>query len=300
MNNTMAYKNNEIVLIGGTTRGTTTVTFELCSDTDLNPANGKEVLDVKDVTVSNIDRKDIASYSFGNIPVIYADPELTANDKYSSISTQKQQYAADIKVIGKMSGGGTVALDPIIGAGRSVLTMTVTDPRKFDVDLVYKKLLAKPYGNEITVTDKLTATIQGANGIITTISTDVASSKDVPVAQSIDVVVKPDSAIKLSKDSLTCTLAMFNSSIAGKELRSYNSVGNETIKSDVFFVIKDQYGITGLTPVYFALTKSQGSGTVTINPTTGLISGTANSGDQYVVTAVTNNGLTKMITINIQ
>lgn len=300
INKTMAYKSNEIILIGGTVRGTTTITFELCSDSDLIPSNGKEVLDVKDVTISNIDRKDILSYSFAKLPVIYADPELTANDKYISISTQKQQYAADIKVYGSMSGGKTVALDPVIGAGRNILTMTVTDPKKFDVDLLNRKLLAKPYGNEIIVTDKLTATIQGANGVITTISTDVSSSKDVPIAQSIDAAVKPGSSIKLTKDSLTCTLAMFNGSIAGKELRSYNATGNETIKSDVYFVIKDQYGITGLTPSYFAITKTQGNGTVLINPTTGLISGTAYSGDQYMVTAVTNNGLTKTITINIQ
>jgi len=299
MDKSIAYKDNEIILVGGMTRGSATVTFELCSDNDLIPTNGKEVLDVKDVTIANIDRKDIMSYSFAAIPTLYANSDITSTDKYSSISVQKQQYAGDIKVYGKMAGNKMVALDPLVGAGKNILTMTVTDPKKFDVDLGTKKILAKPYGNETTITDKLTAIIQGYVGVIP-ITIEINSSKEVPVAKSIEAVISPNSAIQRSKDSLSLSLSTFNSSIKGKELRSYNSSGYDAVKSDLYFVINDQYGVDGLTPAYFAITKTLGSSTITIDPTTGIISGTAYFGDQYIVNAVTNNGLIKTITINIQ
>lgn len=296
----IAYKDKEIILTGGSTKGTATITFELCSDDDFNYYNGKEVLDVKDYTVTNIDRKEILDYTFADIPVLYANPDLSSTDRYSTISAQKQQYAHDIKVYGKIAGGEKAALDPVIGAGRNILTMNVIDSKKFDIDLVNGKILAKPYGKDSTVSDKLTATILGGGGVVTTVSIDVTSSNEAPYAKGIEAVIAPDTDIKRSKDTVSMSLATFNSYVSGRELRSFNANGNSTQKSYLYFEIKDQYGVVGLTPSYFALTKTQGSGTVSIDPLTGLISGTAAVGDQYSITAVTNNGLTKAITVNIQ
>lgn len=297
---TIAYKDTGIKLVGGSIKGATTVTFELCRDTDLNPANGKEILDVKEVVINNIDRKEITQYEFASIPTLYANPDVKASDTYASVTKQKQQYAGNIKIVGKTASGDRVALSPYIGVGNNVLNLTVTDPSKFNIDLTNSKILAKSSGADNEASDKLTATIQGANGIILTVSTDVHSSKAVPVAQSIDVVLKNGSQVLRSGDSFTCKLTTFNASISGRELRKFDSAGNDAFNADIAFVIKDQYGNVGLTPSYFAITKTQGGGTVRIDPNTGLISGSALSGDQYIVTAVTNNGLTKAITINIQ
>ena len=234
------------------------------------------------------------------IQLLYANPEVSQNDTYAAVSKQKQQYAADIRVFGKLSNGDKVALNPIIGQGNNVLTLTVTDSSKFSVDLLYRKILAKSIGTESQVTDKLTATILGAGGMIQTASTEVKSSKAIPVPESIEVLLKAQSQVFRSGDSFTCTAQVFSNAITGRELRRYGTAGDDVASADITFVIKDQYGNMALSPSYFALTRTQGSGSINVDALTGLVSGVARPGDQYMITAVTNNGLTKEITINIQ
>lgn len=296
----VACKDKEIVLTGGTTKGPTKITFELCRDMDLNPLNGKEVLDVKEVSITNVDRKDIVEYGIMPIQALYANPEVLQNDTYKSVSEQKQQYAVDITVFGKLSNGEKVALNPVIGQGNNILMLTVTDPSKFNVDIDTRKILAKSIGTESEAVDKLTATVQGAGGMIQTVSVEIKSSKAVPIPQSVDVVLKAESQIFRSGDSFICTAQVFNNEIAGRELRKYGIAGHDRFGAGITFVVKDQYGNRGLSPSYFAVTRTQGSGSVNVEPATGVVTGLAKSGDQYVITGVTNNGLTKEITINIQ
>lgn len=297
----IAYKDSEIILVGGNTRGSTTVTFELCRDTDPNPINGgKEILDVKDVVITNIDRKEIVDYEIAPIKVLYANPDVGPKETFSYMTKQKQTYAEDIKVYGKMANGYMVALNPFVGPGNNVLNLTITDENKFNIDIANRKIIAKGLTSGNEAVDKLTATIQGANGVILTKSVDIKSSADAPIAKSIDAIVKPGSQIVKSGDSFTCSVSMFNNGIIARELKRYSSAGNDSISADIIFVITDQYGNNALTPSYFAVTKTQGTGNIIVNPSSGQVSGSVSVGDQYIITAVTNNGLTEAITLNIQ
>jgi len=297
----VAYKETAMILAGGSSKGAATITFELCKDNDNDPTNGKTVISSKSITITNIDKSDVVSYEFKPVGTLYANPLVFSSDIYSGISKQKQEYAADITICGKAANGSKVALNPAIGQGNDILMLSISDQTKFNVDTVNKKLLAKTTGSDSEATDKLVATIQGANSYITTISIDVKSSKSNPLAQSIDTSLRYGSSIIKSGDTYSASSSVINSSsFVGREMRRFSDSGNDDMRGDITFNLRDQYGEYALNPAYFALTRVTGTGTLSVNPSTGLVTGYANSGDQYNITAVTVNGLTKIITLIVQ
>lgn len=296
----MAYKDSQITLVGGNTRGTTSVIFELCKDVDTNPGNGKTVIDSKEISITNVDRTSIVRYEIMPIPELYANPDVTHVESLRTISPLKQEYAEDVKIYGIANNGDKVALKPMVGDGNEILNLSVTDTGKFYVDNISKRVIAKSLKSGIQSIDKLTATLLGPMGQILTVSTELKATDETPVCQSVDVVLKKDSPFTKVGDSFMCQAGIFNLAVVGKELKPFDTAENITHSADIMFVLKDQYGKTALLPSYFSVRKVKGTGTLYVDAKTGLVSGSVNPEDVYEITAVASNGLLKTVTVVIQ
>lgn len=292
LNSTEATTGQTNIAIQAVGVGSATVKFEL------KDASGK-VIDTKSQVFTVLADKDIKDYTIDTV----AKPIYVVNTKGSSVTDAEAEYKANPKVYGTTSTGAKVVL-----RGNAVEGATVTNDdftvfsgaeggNYKSVKVVANKLddLAKT-GSSTT----LTVTILGADGLIHTVTTDIASSTEKPKAVSMDAYVET-SVLGISRDGDVVTLAPQGRSYAdllGNNLTKYDPATGAKSKQNVYFCPVDQYGKEGSELSRVAIVEAETTrvaGSTFAVDKTGKITGTAMKGDEITITGVTSNGLIKTI-----
>lgn len=274
---------------GETDLGTAKITFNLVD------TNDGSVVDTVSVNLTKVSLKDITSYSISAITPVYA----TGHSRFTSdanyvLTDAGKVYDASVTVSGITASGAKVRIPSSMIVARST-----NDSRfAFNGNDVYAKFL----GNGVAeATAKVFVSIIGYNNTLYTVSQDVTAKSAEAVASSIYVDVPYDMNVKVNNDLNTITMSEADfAAIDTNSIFNFNASGAAEVNAyDKFTVsVDDNYGKTAIKPAYVNIVKLTGTGTATfaVDSTTGIVTMTANAngvdaGDQYVLTAVSNNGL---------
>lgn len=296
---TDAYKDQKVNLIGGPTIGSTDVVFDLCQDNDDDSQNGGfTIIDSKVMTFTNVDEKDLVGYKFVPISILYSGTGINVGSNFSSLTKYQQAYAKTYSIRGVYPNGTEVVL-----RDSNILNVSINDQNKFGIDLLTGYVFARN-SNNLSDNNLVTGMVEGYNNVIYSISAEIMSSREVPVAQSITVKSKGDAEYITNNASTFTIRAMdFKSKLIGKQLCKFNATGSDSSRADIYFEIKDQYNTSNpaMSPSSYELkrTDSKDAATLTIG-NNGTLGGYVENGQQYILTAQTSNGLKYSITLDIR
>ena len=348
LNTTRAYGEDNKIRYSGVanTYGNSTIKFQLKATT--GSVGGTATVDLlptdqKNVTVTNYEMDDISAIMMEEVPTLFANYAPASDAKFNIIGddidsvtvaaygtnkntngtagdvygTQWEAWAKSVKVYGVV-GGVKVEID------QSNVNYSY-DPSKFkviqldDTDMAggifpasspdFIKVIAYSLpSTELETSGTLTATATiGGNTLSSTI--DLTAQKQIPTAQSIDVVAK--STLTPLGTVYEISVADFATYVENKCLSYYNpdsSVGKPGIGvggyyeqsdiADIYFKINDQYGSTGLVPDNIIVNDTNSK--ITIDSEYKLQNtGAALVADDSFDITVTSGGVTKTITIRI-
>lgn len=281
---------------GETKLGTAMITFDLVDTKNTGATTDDVVIDSVSVNLTKVALKDVNSYAVGAINTLYATghSRFTSNSSYV-LNDAGKAYEESLAVYGLTASGSKVRIPSSM-----IVARTTSDSRfAFDGANVYANFL----GNGVNeLAGKIFVSILGYNNALTTVSQDVTAKTVAPVATDIYVSVPFNMNVELNDTLKTITMSATDfAAIDTNSIFNYDTTGAEANTYGTFTVsVKDSYGNEALAPAYVNIVKIAGIGTGTatfaVNNSTGVVTMTpgANgvvSGDQYVLTAVSNNGL---------
>jgi hypothetical protein len=264
--------------------GTGTITVKLIKKA------GTVEMDSASASISVVKTGDIKGYTMeGAKDALYT---VTADD---TITKQEEEYAYNAKVYGTTAAGTKVLLAGTPIAGTSVgpdFVVTSTSPSALAFDGV--KVVAKKLADtKDTATSTLVVTVVH-NNTVKALSTTVTSSKAAPKAE--EVVLKG-----ANSDGIANAKATNGSTYL---VQKFAANGAETT-SPFHFAIKDSYGTEGMRFASFHIAKVTNAAGVAKSTYGSTIDKDGNlyvndaSGEFIYVTAVTNNGLSATMKIEI-
>lgn len=259
--------------------------------------DGTTEIDSKSQVLTVLNDDDIKDYTIEAV-----DKAIYAINNDDTITGREEAYDAEPEVYGTTSTGAKVVLrgTPIIGAYvDNQDDFSVAYDGNYDgVQVFAKKLDA----TEKEATTTLTVTINGADGKVHSIATDIKSSTERPVAKELVASIDTSFAgITKDEDIVTVDLTKATDFVSDKYMTRFkNDDGAKVGRLPVYFYAKDQYGTKAmaLAKIEKASTSTVGAG-FTIDPTgkVTLDATTIVSGQYADVTAVSSNGLVKTIRI---
>lgn len=298
-------------ITGGATEGSATITYKLVNDLDGDSViDAGELIDTATTVVYNIGLDKIVDLKMdADAETLY---NVTASSKYytsqGAVTALGSQMVSSVDIYGVSKSGMEVELrnsDVKSFTSSNSLFTASYDSTNED----YVVIADKAYSTGVhSATTTLTAMVETVNGIFTK-SIEMKSSDDAPVAK--DITVRGYSAHfsdmrngNISKTNNVYTLkAAYLNGLANNSLFAYNNAdGTSNTKGTFYFQATSQY------PNYFAasttvldkivVVKNAGTGTLTVNPTTGVITtAAAVAGDVYTVTVLSGS---KTLTIVIK
>ncbi|KLU64349.1 N-acetylmuramoyl-L-alanine amidase LytC precursor [Desulfosporosinus acididurans] len=293
-------------------------------------------IDSKSVTFSVLQNTDIKGYTIDKV----ANPIYT--EVGGNITARDTDFEANPHVWGTTAGGGKVVL-----ADGSIKGAYV-DSSDFTVDttntggITQGSLSAGNYDSVFVAAKQLdpsktgssanlTVTIQGADGLIHTVTTPITSTTTDPVAKSVGVSVDTTvPGVTLSADKTTATINASDLTVGEYLTRYINAaepdiqaganhlstdVANGKNRAPIYFYATDSYGTKGMDLASVSLVgNSNGldatgntiahttttNGSIAIDQYGRITSNTLQSGDYFTVTAVTTSGLVQTIKIVVQ
>lgn len=285
---------------GGATVGTATITYELL-DIDANNDGtvgdyAADAVDTASTIAYNFAKSDIKSIAYtAATDAIY----MATADAVGAQLVARDELYNDGEVVGKTDSGMDVLLPQ-----DADLWFTTTN-NKFIVDTEADVHAVGVFGtNEHTASSVVTANFQGANGVLTA-SAVITASDAAPVVDSISANYsskeRRNGNMTLNNDVVEFVSASwFNTNVVGRDLYYYGKDGTAASAAAVYFTANTSYGTWVVDNVI--ITRTQGTGTVNVVPNSNkaTVIGAAVSGDQYTVTALSNNGKTKVVTFRIK
>jgi trimeric autotransporter adhesin len=277
------------------------------------------VIDSKSVTISILADKDIKGYTMDSV----AKPIYAVKDGSAIIDLDKD-YAANPYVYGTNSAGAKVKLkgNPVIGVSVDSKDFSIVDNASLATVAYNKvKVVANKLGDNVTESSTtLQVTVQGADGLVHSVTTPIKSSTTKPAARAIVAAVGsylPGNSLNdigdvayIAQNWLATNkiMARFDKGgTVGKYGPTNNGLDNtpnlNTIgRAAVYFLGVDQYG-TKAAPLAQILIDSAVD--VNGNPSQfkmdsdGTITNVPAVGDVIKLTGVTTTGLVKSIEIHV-
>lgn len=260
---------------------------------------GAKELDNASTGISIVATKDISGYSINTADTaIFA----TVDRQTPTITAQKDEYSFNAKVYGTTSAGTKVKLagNPVAAAsvsndGDFVIT-DVTTGSAFDI----VKVTAKELDNNRTEASTDLIVTVAHNNTVKPLKVAIKSSTTGPVANDIKLEgFDGDGLVKASN--------------ATYAIQKYELAGTKT-GSSFYFFIKDSYGKEGMRFASFKIAKVNVKNTdntytetapneytkATINNDGELVLSGAGVGDVIYITAITNNGLSSTVRVQVQ
>lgn len=274
--------------------GTQVVTFTLV-DTNTN-----KVLDTKNYTFITVKHTDIVDYALDSFDTLY----MAASD-YSNAKDQEKAYIGEADVTGKLINGAKVVLASKTKDNKNTIEdVLVSNSEDFEFGASGTTVTAAAINpgatsSKTSAAGKITVLVNGTDGRLHTLSTDLAASREKPVAQSISFTASKATA-SVNNDRVTIAASALN----GDQITRYTPAGNAQSGSDFYFSGKDQYG-TNAAPikVYIAaqdLKDSTGQAvTAYIDSNNCLQLGTAAQGT-ITLTATSGSGVSKTVVIKLK
>jgi len=246
------------------------------------------------VPVSVVEKSAIASYVIDVADKLYAPTGTTATT-YAAATAAQQAYAKGISVYGQDANGAKIALV----AGDIVNRSSTNSNLEFTGNNVFANAVADASKEESAT---IVVVVNGANGTATATKT-ITLTYAAPVAG--DLVAKATSANVVSFADDVAVLTAAQMTAQNGDVVSSNKAGT---RADVYFEVKDQYGVASaaVAPSYFTLSAKNAAGTAipaaySINATTGVLTvNTVTSGDEITITAIMNDGKTKSFKIIVE
>lgn len=308
LNGDVAFGKNEIELVSSSTdAGTATVTFTLYS--------GTTYVDSKSVTISVIANDKIAGYTIASVekPIYTAATSGAVSYDSTDVKDTQREYAAKPKVYGTTSTGAKVVL--VSGTVTGAYVSSGNFVAKADMSGNKAQVLAKKFTDPAKTEGSTTLTVTVLDAYTKdtkTLTTTINSTTAAPSPASIEVEVDnaPATAngttgISFSGgDTIEIASSYDFSSLNGQYITKFNADGDANTEAPFIIYAKDQYGKKA--QPFAALTVNvatnaasdpcklsiDGTGKITYNP-----SGVAGT---IKVTAVTKNGLSKTILIDVK
>lgn len=241
---------------------TTKLTAKLYNATSVDAT---KLVDTKELTLTSVASDAALTYEVESLGTIAA----AANSSLAS------KYAKEIKVYAKDASGNKVSLvSPIKGV------IAATDKAVVGTDSgVYK--VAAVADKEGTAT--LSVVVETNKGV-STLTANVTVSKEAPAIKTITA--------KAGDDEVTALTIAKGTTVADLLTKNAN----------LWFTVEDQYGtdaLKSLSNIAIFVTTPAGTVTkITTDPAAVTFSGTKDQ--KYTVTAVTNNGLSKVIVVTLK
>lgn len=275
--------------------GPDTLTFELIKVDGTN----ETLVDAVSLNMTVIKSSDIKSYTIST----FDKPIYTSISEGPGGNTDKEKaYAAEVKIYGRTGSGAQVLL-----AGNPVDSAYLTNDGNFNVDVGEKaynsvKVTAKELPTGVSSAETIvTVNVIGHDGSITPLTTTVTSSTTGPVVTNIGTKGTSDDKATVAIDN-----------IIGKYVVLYDEGGNSTeaasTRAAVYFEVTDSYGKKAMLPsaLYVSVKDKNGgaknatikNGKVEYDTTTDPTK-VPEAGDIVTITAITNNGLKKVMEITL-
>jgi hypothetical protein len=279
---------------GAAQAGTASVTYELI---DLTPAVGQNpLIDTASAIAYNVSLRDIKSVDYNaEAKTVY----MAGGDTVATNLITSDELYNDCTLYGKTDSGMEVRLPS------TAVTFTITNG-KFVVKTNGDVANTVAYTNNAT-TDAtvVTAYFNGFNGILTD-SVTINASNAAPVVSAIDsgydYAAQRNRDITIVNDVVTTSAAYFNASIDGTSIYTYNVDGTAvTTAGPVYVEVSSQYGAWVANDVRVTPAAGNATGSsLTVDVATGVMTGNAVSGDEFTVTVLAKNGVSKVIRFRIQ
>lgn len=284
-----------VKFVGGAQFGSVTITYEL-----LSPEGN--LIDSATTVAYNVDPNNIVSAKINALAgdEIYM---LRGSDKYynNGRTDAGNEAAAYFEVVGVTKDGMEVRIPSSMTS-----PITVSDKR-FTVSgtVVYAD---GDFGNSSVVEATVTGYVYNSNGLYLATTTLKANSA-APKATSIDldysIELRRDGKMKVANDVVTISKNDFMVNFIRKSVFYIDANGNGNGNNDnlapAYFAVNTQYapGCEGVPEKVLVTTK--GTGNLIIDPVTGVIdaNSTVAEGDEYIITAIASNGLTRTLVIKI-
>ncbi|WP_088188873.1 cell wall-binding repeat-containing protein [Desulfosporosinus sp. FKA] len=290
--------------------GSGTVKFSLINLADPAHNTPDTAIDTKSVTISVLKNNDIKDYYVDTVkdPIYVAD----ATDEASATGRQKA-YAAEPYVYGKSSSGSKVILanGSVLGASVDskdffaayVKDSTDSNWEPYDWEDVY--VYGKKLGDNVTSSSTtLSVTINGADGVIHSVTTPIKSSTADPIPSGIYVsaaTFKPGVKLNDLGDDAQVSVDYLKDNTL---LERFDTSGSSTGRSPVYIYAKDQYGTKAMALSYLSMTVTRAGSTTASAPvelTDGRIPAGTNlqPGDKITLSGVAS-GYAKTLDIEVE
>ncbi|MDQ7093926.1 cell wall-binding repeat-containing protein [Desulfosporosinus sp. PR] len=302
--------------------GSGTVVFNLVNARDGHAGTATDphvVIDSKSITISVLADKDIKDYAIAPVP----NPLYAVNDN-TAISELDKDYAANPYVYGTTSSGAKVKLkgNPVVGVSVDSKDFSVVDSAT-SAPIAYDKVkvVANKLADNVTESSTtLSVSLQGADGLIHSLTTPLKSSSATRASMAIVIGVGtylPGNSLNETGDVATIAqnwlaagkiLARFDKDGAvgtyGPTGNGYDPTPNLNIigRAGLYFLAVDQYGSKGMPLAKIILDSAvdaNGNPSQFRMDPDGTITNDPNVGDVLKLTGVTTSGLVKSIEIHV-
>lgn len=295
VNDSEVFGGETVTFKGGSTVGTTTIEYTLM-DSKGTASLADDVVASSTVSaiVYNIADKDVKSIALApSADPIYMLQKDTTKKFYNGGATALGLVQDnDLGLVGKNKDGAEVRLD------LDKVTFKSTHPG-FTPGEAF--LADRDFGTATTASTVASAQYNNSLDILTATAT-VNASADKPVASSIAVSanakMRREGDMNFSNNVLTIKADKFNTYFVGKSLYKYNkdNGAKSAATAPIYFNASSQYGDYLVDRVDVIRNIGSGFG---VNLETGVITTGVADGDQYTITASTENGKKIVITVNI-
>lgn len=324
--NIVLTKAEDITLTSAGSAGSSTISFDLKAPI-VAPATTGVTKDTASTAISLVPTGDIESYTIGTSDkAIYAYRDSVASGSYvpspaTALTAVEKEYGFQAKAYGLTAAGTKVILKgrPIavasVSNGKDFIATATTSGAGIAYDGVYV-VANKLDNNRTAATTDLTLTITH-NNVVKPLKVAITSSTTDPVAKDIKFEGADSDGLydKAGTAGKTFMIQKFVGANGTYEGTSLNA-GAKT-NSKFYFYIEDSYGTKGMKFVDFRIAKVvdyrgviktsytsrvTSDGALTISDTALAVDGSGNitAGDTIYVTAITNNGLSATMQIQIK
>ncbi|AGA70616.1 cell wall-binding protein [Desulfitobacterium dichloroeliminans LMG P-21439] len=283
------------ITVNALAAGTATVRFDLIDTAGTVATTDDVVIDSKAQTFTVLQDKDIKGYTIDAV----SSALYTVNVDGSALTDQEKAYTANPKVYGTTTSGAKVVLrgTPVLGASVDSSRFVVSAGASGGNYKSVKVLANKLPDTTTEATANLNVTVLGADNAVHALTTAIKSTKESPVAKSIEFAYDTSFAgVSYASGTLTVKAGSLvaNGLVAGNYLTKYDTTGTATA-SEVYFYAVDQYGKKGMAFDRIVLVDAGTTG-MTVDAD-GKIGGTLNAGTAKISAVV--GGFVKTVQIKI-
>lgn len=288
---------NDVYILGPSAAATATVTSGANAGAETYIAtlydNGTAVANsAVQFTISSVEKSAIASYVIDTADKVFA-PTGAVVTAYGAAGAANQAYAKDLAVYGKDADGVKIGLK----AADVVNTSSTNAHLQLVAGKIYAQGLSDAAKEESAT---IVVTVNGANGTATATKT-VTLTNAARTAGAVEVKAADGTTVSFKDGVAVLTVANTNL-LNGKDVAS--NIGGTT--SDVYFEVKDQYGVasSAVAPSFYTLSAVDAAGNAkagySITGAGSITAGGAASGDVITITAIMNDGATKVLKVVVQ